>query len=117
MRVLGIETSCDDRTAPGGSLQGAVGRHRRRGRPGGYRGLLKQSPPPGRAEGRRLLQRPGWLMRVTYFAPEPGDGRPTYSFRVHMTDTGIARDMLLDYGSFTLTGTLKALEPLDRPNC
>lgn len=79
--------------------------------------VLKQSPPPGKAEGRRLLQRPGWLMRVTYFAPEPGDGRPTYSFRVHMTDTGIARDMLLDYGSFTLTGILKALEPLDRPNC
>ena len=32
-----------------------------------------------------------------------------------MTDNGVARDMLLDYGAFTLTGTLKAIEPLERP--
>ena len=79
--------------------------------------VLKRRPAPGKAEARRLLQQPGWLMRVAYFAPEPRDGRPTYSFRVNMTDNGIARDMLLDYGSFTLNGTLKALEPLERPDC
>ena len=79
--------------------------------------VLKRNPSPGKTESRPLLQRPGWLMRVAYFAPEHADGSPTYSFRVHMTDNGIARDMLLDYGSFTLTGTLKALEPLDRPDC
>lgn len=79
--------------------------------------VLKRNPSPGKAEARLLLQRPGWLMRIAYFAPEPADGRPTYSFRVDMTDTGIARDMLLDYGAFTLTGTLKALEPLERPDC
>lgn len=79
--------------------------------------VLERSPPPGKTESRPLLQRPGWLMRIAYFAPERADGSPTYSSRVHMTDNGIARDMLLDYGSFTLTGTLKALEPLAPPDC
>ncbi len=79
--------------------------------------ILDRKPSPGEAEPRPILRRPGWLMRVTYFSPEAADGAPTYSFRAHLTDNGVARDMLLDYGAFTLTSTLKAIEPLDRPDC
>lgn len=79
--------------------------------------ILDRKPSPGAAERRPILRRPGWLMRVAYFSPEAGDGAPTYSFRAHLTDNGVARDMLLDYGAFTLTGTLKAIEALGRPDC
>ncbi len=79
--------------------------------------ILDRKPSPGEAEPRPILRRPGWLMRVTYFSPEAGDGAPTYSFRAHLTDNGVARDMLLDYGAFTLTSTLKVIEALDRPDC
>lgn len=79
--------------------------------------ILGRKPSPGEAEPRPILRRPGWLMRVSYFPPEATDDRPAYTFRAHMTDNGVARDMLLDYGAFTLTGTLKAIEPLERPGC
>ena len=79
--------------------------------------ILDRKPSPGAAEQRPILRRPGWLMRVTYFSPEAEDGRPTYSFRAHMTDNGVARKMLLDFGAFTLTGNLIAIEPLERPEC
>ncbi|MCY4397418.1 MAG: DUF1849 family protein [Rhodospirillaceae bacterium] len=79
--------------------------------------ILGSRPSPGVAEPRPILRRPGWLMRVSYFAPEAADRRPTYTFRAHFTDSGVARDMVLDYGAFSLTGTLKAIEPLARPEC
>ena len=79
--------------------------------------ILGRKPSPGAAEAWPILRRPGWLMRVAFFAPDATDGRATYSFRVHMTDNGVAQDMLLDYGAFTVTGTLKAVEPLERPEC
>ena len=79
--------------------------------------ILGRTPSPGKSEPRPILRRPGWLMRVAYFPPEASDGQPTYTFRAHMADNGVARDMLLDYGAFTLTGTLKAIEPLKRPDC
>lgn len=79
--------------------------------------ILGRKPSPGEAEPLPILRRPGWLMRVTYFSPKAADGQPSYSFRAHFTDSGVARDMVLDYGAFTLTGTLKAIEPLARPKC
>jgi len=79
--------------------------------------ILGQKPSPGKAERQRILQRPGWVMRVSYFAPDRSDGKPTYSLRMRLNDNGVTRDMVLDYGDFTMTGKLKAIEPLKRPKC
>ena len=77
--------------------------------------ILGARPSPGQAERQPILRRPGWQMKVAYFEPVKTDGKPTYSLSMRFNDNGVTRSMVLDYGDFTMTGTLKAIEPLKRP--
>ena len=88
------------------------------GRPSGVNAvILGRVPSPGAAEARPILRRPGWSMRIAWFAPDAADGGPTHSFRAEVGDNGVTRRMRLDYGDFAMTGTLKAIEPLPHPKC
>lgn len=79
--------------------------------------ILGKRPAPGTEITERLLRRPGWMMTVSYYAPDKGDGAPTYSLRLRLNDNGITSDMVLDYGDFTMKSELKAIEPLKKPKC
>ncbi|MCY4310826.1 MAG: DUF1849 family protein [Rhodospirillaceae bacterium] len=79
--------------------------------------ILGSKSSPGELQRERLLRRPGWVVRVTYFEPNQEDSTPTYSLRMRLTNNGIISGMTLDYGDFAMTGKLKAIEPLNRPSC
>lgn len=79
--------------------------------------ILGERQSPGAAEKQRILRSPGWMMSVSYFAPDKSDGKPTYSLRLRLNENGVTQDMILDYGNFTMTGELKAIEPIKRPKC
>lgn len=79
--------------------------------------ILGRKPAPGPEVSEPVLRRPGWQMRVAYFPAEKGDGKPTYSLRMRFNDNGISRNMVLDYGDFTMKSELKAIEALKKPKC
>lgn len=64
-----------------------------------------------------LLKVPAWPVRMAFFTGESGNGLPDYEIGFQMLSNGITRAMMIDYGDFTLSGTLTALEVLPRPQC
>lgn len=61
-----------------------------------------------------------WRVAMSYFDEEDAEGGeqvPSYELRFLLHDNGISRDLVFDYGQFTLTATLKELVYLDKPAC
>ncbi|NWG45019.1 MAG: DUF1849 family protein [Alphaproteobacteria bacterium] len=58
-----------------------------------------------------------WPVTLTYYDLELGDGLPRYEARFHLYENGVSDELTLDYGSFSVHGTLRELEILDRPSC
>jgi EipB-like len=63
-----------------------------------------------------LLERPSWRVHLAFF---PADASDTPKFQVDMRllDNGVTRDMVLDYGDFSIKATLKEIETLPKPTC
>lgn len=64
-----------------------------------------------------FMDRPGWHMRMAYFNIEKRSTEPDYEIGVDLQDNGIARSIRLDYGEFSLKGTLEKVELLPKPHC
>jgi len=66
-----------------------------------------------------LLARPSWRARLAFFPPEgtPDTDKPDYEIGMRLLDNGVSRDMLLDYGDFTVRAVLDEIEPLPKPSC
>lgn len=59
-----------------------------------------------------------WPVTIAYFnETETGDELPEYQISFKLYDNGVTRDLAMDYGDFTLNGTLSELEVLDAPDC
>ena len=56
---------------------------------------------------------------ISYFDPESETGEeiPVYQIGFKLYQNGITRDLLMDYGDFTLTGKLVDLKLYDKPDC
>lgn len=69
----------------------------------------------------------GWPMHLAFFAPEvskdesakaaDGSGMPDYEMSMTLMENGVAHDLVIDYGDFTVNATLRAIEPLPAPQC
>ena len=58
-----------------------------------------------------------WPVTISYF-PVTGDQEmPDYQVNLNMYENGVSTGVLLDYGSFSLTGRLSRLEMLDASPC
>ncbi|MGH6942600.1 MAG: EipB family protein [Geminicoccaceae bacterium] len=58
-----------------------------------------------------------WPVSMAYYNIKEHADTPEFEASFHLTDKGVLRDLLLDYGDFRLDATLERLELLDRPDC
>ena len=60
-----------------------------------------------------------WPVSISYYEPSAavGDGTPAYEMSFLMFENGIARKLMIDYGTFSLNGKLAKLELLPRGAC
>jgi len=60
-----------------------------------------------------------WPVTISYFdhAKQGGEQTPVYSLRFELYENGISRALMLDYGDFSISGTMKTLELRDSKAC
>jgi hypothetical protein len=58
-----------------------------------------------------------WPVSIGYFEPKGGDLTPSYQIDFRLYENGVSRELLIDYGDFSIHGTLTALEYLKVPDC
>ena len=56
-----------------------------------------------------------WPVDVAYFDLDEGEEVPTYRISFKLHENGITRDLVMDYGDFSMTGTLVDLSVFDAP--
>jgi envelope integrity protein B len=58
-----------------------------------------------------------WPVSIGYFEPKGGDLTPSYQIDFRLYENGVSRELLIDYGDFSIHGTLTALEYLKATEC
>lgn len=58
-----------------------------------------------------------WPVSIGYFESEGGDLTPSYQIDFRLYANGVSRDLLIDYGDFSIHGTLTSLEYLKAAEC
>src|SRR5271163_2869807 len=64
-----------------------------------------------------VLQRPGWRVRLAFFPADTKAEKPDYELGMLLLDNGISRDMVIDYGDYTIKAKLNTIEALGKPHC
>lgn len=58
-----------------------------------------------------------WAMRLAFFPADKNEPEPEYEISVELMANGVSRAMVLDYGNFTVIGSLQKIEDLPRAKC
>ena len=58
-----------------------------------------------------------WPVRLAFFSTKADVDLPDYETTVHLSENGVAREILLDYGNFKIKGILNKLEFPPEPSC
>ena len=58
-----------------------------------------------------------WPVRLAYFDPASLESRPEYEIELDLQDNGVIRSYLVDYGDFSMAGSLQTIEALAEPEC
>ena len=58
-----------------------------------------------------------WPVSIGYFEAKGGDLTPSYQIDFRLYANGVSRDLLIDYGDFSIHGTLSSLEYLKAEAC
>ena len=69
------------------------------------------------AKDKGLGELASWPVSIGYFEPKGGDLTPSYQIDFRLYENGVSRELLIDYGDFSIHGTLTALEYLKAPAC
>jgi hypothetical protein len=69
------------------------------------------------AKDKGLGELASWPVSIGYFEEQGGDLTPSYQIDFRLYDNGVSRELLIDYGTFSVHGTLTALEYLKTPEC
>ena len=64
-----------------------------------------------------VLQYPGWRVRLAFFPADPKAEKPDYELGMLLLDNGISRDMVIDYGDYTINAKLNNIQALGKPHC
>ncbi len=64
-----------------------------------------------------LLAAPAWPVHMAFFKFDDENSQPDYEMDLVLLNNGIARSMKIDYGDFSVTGKLQAVESLPTPHC
>ena len=60
---------------------------------------------------------PSWPVSIGYFEAKPGDLTPSYQIGFDLYANGVSRELLIDYGDFSIHGRLTSLEYLKAKEC
>lgn len=74
-------------------------------------------PPEPELDFEPIVNRLSWRMRLAFFPVDSDELEPRYEISVRLLDNGVARDMVFDYGNFTINAQLEPIEALSRPDC
>ena len=69
------------------------------------------------AKDKGLGELASWPVSIGYFESKSGDLTPSYQIDFRLYENGVSRELLIDYGDFSIHGTLTALEYLKAPEC
>lgn len=64
-----------------------------------------------------LLERPSWYVRLAFFPVDAHAEEPDYELGMRLLDNGVSRDMVIDYGDYSIRAKLDDIEALDKPRC
>jgi envelope integrity protein B len=64
-----------------------------------------------------LVDRPGWRVRLAFFPVDAKAEEPDYELGMDLLDNGVSRNMVIDYGDYSIRAKLDDIEPLGKPNC
>jgi hypothetical protein len=86
--------------------------------------IIGRVVPPGAdrslepvAKDKGLGELASWPVSIGYFDEQGGDLTPSYQIDFRLYDNGVSRELLIDYGNFSVHGTLTSLEYLNTPEC
>ncbi|WP_045367402.1 cell envelope integrity EipB family protein [Methyloceanibacter caenitepidi] len=83
--------------------------------------MVKPGEDTGRlekvAEDQKLGDMPSWPISIGYFDLADGDLTPSYQIDFRLYENGVSRDLLIDYGEYTVEGKLSSLEYLKETKC
>jgi hypothetical protein len=77
----------------------------------------KIEPDAEAAKRSPLLNRPGWRVRLAFFPADQKEEKPDYELGMLLLDNGVSRDMVIDYGDYTIRAKLDDIEPVPKPKC
>lgn len=69
------------------------------------------------AKEKKLGELLSWPVSIGYFEPKDGDLTPSYQIDFRLYENGVSRALLIDYGDFSIQGTLTSLEYLQAKEC
>ena len=69
------------------------------------------------AKDKGLGELASWPVSIGYFEAKGGDLTPSYQIDFRLYENGVSRDLLIDYGDFSIRGTLTSLEYLKATEC
>ena len=69
------------------------------------------------AKDKGLAELISWPVSIGYFESKGGDLTPSYQIDFRLYANGVSRELLIDYGDFTVHGTLTSLEYLKPTKC
>jgi hypothetical protein len=69
------------------------------------------------AKEKGLAELVSWPVSIGYFEPKGGDLTPSYQIDFRLYANGVSRELLIDYGDFSVHGTLTSLEYLKAEEC
>jgi len=69
------------------------------------------------AKKQNLGDLPSWPVSIGYFESKGGDLTPSYQIDFRLYENGVSRELLIDYGYFSIHGTLTSLEYLEVKEC
>jgi hypothetical protein len=77
----------------------------------------KVAPDPKDPLQAPILQHAGWRVRLAFFPANLAEEKPDYELGMLLLDNGVSRDMLIDYGDYTIKAKLDSIEALPKPAC
>lgn len=69
------------------------------------------------AQEEQLGQLASWPISIGYYKLGVGDLMPTYQIDFRLYENGVSRDLVIDYGEYTVEGKLSSLEYLKEKKC
>ncbi|RDD62729.1 EipB family protein [Ferruginivarius sediminum] len=79
--------------------------------------LEDMSEQPSELDTSLLRDVPSWRVQLAFYPPDERNGTPESEQTIRLYDNGVVGNLKIDYGDFTVDGTLSELERLETPDC